>query len=540
MMKLLLAVIATCALVVSPTCIKIKHQLRSNAPTIHVLISNGNTQMTSQVGRNGSHRFITDNLSSMTLAPAGSQNLTLSYDDIFPITDAGVCIEVHPVSAGGCADGVCCKISISLYTITDAIIMTARVNNRKADGNPQFWKCKQEIQVSGVANTEASPEELVTDILHGEQYIDDAECIAAGCGTVWHHASCVALHEGIDGHNCKCVDDYVYITNPNYNYYGYIDSSCVANCTDNANVCAKYNAECVETNSNNEKGCVCKQENNFITTDGGVTCYPDCSQNPDICPDHSQCIVIGNDLVNGGGNDIKGCVCIDTYATGEWTDENGPTCIPECDQAYSSLCSSAGICDTGYRGDGEICHDIDECAESTELCNGNHEVCKNEPAGGYTCSCADGYQYDGSTGNCVDINECAEETMNECNGNNEACYNEPEGSYTCDCAPGYQYPQDESTGNCVDINECITTVPADEHKCLIAEHCTNTPAGSYTCACNSGYYGDGFKLSATNPNTGVAGTGCKAKLGLNGVCTADEECLTNNCLCNKGVCQCRP
>jgi len=169
MMKLLLAVIATCALVVSPTCIKIKHQLRSNAPTIDVVISNGNTQMTSQVSRDGSHRFITDNLSSMTLAPAGSQNLTLSYDEIFPITDAAVCTEVHPLSAGGCADGVCCKISISMYTITDAIIMTARVNNRNADGNPQFWKCEQEIPVPGVTNTEPTGEELAAEILQGEE-----------------------------------------------------------------------------------------------------------------------------------------------------------------------------------------------------------------------------------------------------------------------------------------------------------------------------------------------------------------------------------
>jgi len=176
MMKLLLAVIATCALVVSPTCIKIKHQLRSNAPTIHVLISNGNTQMTSQVGRNGSHRFITDNLSSMTLAPAGTQTITLSYDEIFPITNAAVCTEVHPLSAGGCADGVCCKISISMYTITDAIIMTARVNNRNADGNPQFWKCEQEIQVAGVTNTEPTGEEIAAEMLHGEDTCAGGVC----------------------------------------------------------------------------------------------------------------------------------------------------------------------------------------------------------------------------------------------------------------------------------------------------------------------------------------------------------------------------
>jgi len=237
MMKLLLAVIATCALVVSPTCIKIKHQLRSNAPTIDVVISNGNTQMTSQVARDGSHRFTTDNLSNMTLAPAGTQTITLSYDQIFPLTDAAVCTEVHPLSAGGCADGVCCKISISMYTITDAIIMTARVNNRKADGNPQFWKCEQEIQVPGVTNTELSPEELVTDILHGEAPGDpctrDAhcgdfmECISDEC-------ECVPGYiEDDDGDECISLHGYDCTTNGHADcgIYGCDGGHCVA-CTD--------------------------------------------------------------------------------------------------------------------------------------------------------------------------------------------------------------------------------------------------------------------------------------------------------------------
>jgi len=264
MMKLLLAVIATCALVVSPTCIKIKHQLRSNAPTIHVLISNGNTQMTSQVGRNGSHRFITDNLSSMTLAPAGTQTITLSYDEIFPITNAAVCTEVHPLSAGGCADGVCCKISISMYTITDAIIMTARVNNRNADGNPQFWKCEQEIQVPGVTNTELSPEELVTDILASEKAIGvrcNANAAVSECGTnavcLNSACTCLDIHISIDGTNCipdpcdgTCHDDgYCDVTEVAENTYTG-DCKCNTDYWGNGMFCAVENERCATDTTN--------------------------------------------------------------------------------------------------------------------------------------------------------------------------------------------------------------------------------------------------------------------------------------------------
>jgi len=287
MMKLLLAVIATCALVVSPTCIKIKHQLRSNAPTIHVLISNGNTQMTSQVGRNGSHRFITDNLSSMTLAPAGSQTITLSYDEIFPITNATVCTEVHPVSAGGCADGVCCKVSISMYTITDAIIMTARVNNRKADGNPQFWRCEQKIQVPGITNTELSPEELVTDILGYEH--PGSSCTLTGfeCGfQPTTHLECVSDNGANvcacdststeDGNECACATT-------DYEADGHV---CRAIC-DPGLTCDSGNADCTPISDDqtidNRKWCVCKR--NYVSRDGGVHCVVNsgCTVGNDMC-----------------------------------------------------------------------------------------------------------------------------------------------------------------------------------------------------------------------------------------------------------------
>jgi len=275
MMKLLLAVIATCALVVSPTCIKIKHQLRSNAPTIHVLISNGNTQMTSQVGRNGSHRFITDNLSSMTLAPAGTQTITLSYDEIFPITNAAVCTEVHPLSAGGCADGVCCKISISMYTITDAIIMTARVNNRNADGNPQFWKCEQEIQVPGVTNTEPTGEELAAEILQGE----------AGDPCTTYHDCKDAAQVYVIGYRCESDDYGSLICKNDCQRFGtecddansYCDSytsKCAAKlyggetCTGNPAPCMSGSCTICETNYKGVEICTCTCNSNSQCTSG--------------------------------------------------------------------------------------------------------------------------------------------------------------------------------------------------------------------------------------------------------------------------------
>jgi len=351
MMKLLLAVIATCALVVSPTCIKIKHQLRSNAPTIHVLISNGNTQMTSQVSRDGSHRFITDNLSSMTLAPAGSQTIQLSYDEIFPITDAAVCTEVHPVSAGGCADGVCCKISISMYTITDAIIMTARVNNRNADGNPQFWKCEQEIQVPGVANTEASVEELVTDILGNESPLGDP--CGDGCGT---NAVC-------SSGTCVCEIGYV---------HGDDGIQC-QECNQGVTNQCQYNNYDINT--------VCKKED---PCQGSCPYLCSCNTDADYYGDGTLCAE--EDAACTAGSDD----CLSTCTGGS------ANCLSAC-TAGSDNC--LGACATGYSGDGTTCIDINECTtnldEYKHECHTDATCAGYTPPGSYNCTCKSEYYGDG-------------------------------------------------------------------------------------------------------------------------------------------------
>jgi len=395
MMKLLLAVIATCALVVSPTCIKIKHQLRSNAPTIDVVISNGNTQMTSQVARDGSHRFTTDNLSNMTLAPAGTQTITLSYDQIFPLTDAAVCTEVHPLSAGGCADGVCCKISISMYTITDAIIMTARVNNRKADGNPQFWKCEQEIQVPGVTNTELSPEELVTDILGNEA--PGIPCSTKGnqCGTT------DVTHLACSTGQCVCVSGYV--------AHGTI---CRVACSlSSVGVCAS-NSVCDEFINNygvTSYGCFCND--GYGTSDGGETCVDidECEDDTHECHTHATC-----------GNNEPGytCDCDEGYygddGTGsELTCTECQTC--ETDQYYCYACDSASAtCAADYFHDSDnTCCKV--CAAKKGLgtnCD-EDEQCLSNLCHAATCRQACTQNGDCDTGDTCNIDEGDDEGVCE-------------------------------------------------------------------------------------------------------------------------------
>ena len=135
-------------------------------------------------------------------------------------------------------------------------------------------------------------------------------------------------------------------------------------------------------------------------------------------------------------------------------------------------------CPAGFedQGDGN-CSDIDECSASNlNNCNQNAK-CTNTN-GSFTCTCESGYRGDGVT--CAEIDECAE-GIHACDINAE-CDNTP-GAYDCTCNIGW-----EGNGfSCVDIDECATGA----HACHSFGTCSNT-AGSYDCTCNDGYMGDGF------------------------------------------------
>ena len=74
-----------------------------------------------------------------------------------------------------------------------------------------------------------------------------------------------------------------------------------------------------------------------------------------------------------------------------------------------------------------------------------HATCANT-VGGFTCTCDAGYDGAGTTGTCLNVDECA--TPNICPANSNCVDND--GSYTCDCVFGYK----KELGSCVNINEC--------------------------------------------------------------------------------------
>ncbi|XP_069049466.1 fibulin-5 [Lepisosteus oculatus] len=127
----------------------------------------------------------------------------------------------------------------------------------------------------------------------------------------------------------------------------------------------------------------------------------------------------------------------------------------------------APSCLLGYTlGEDGQCVDIDECETSTHQCNPT-QVCINT-AGGYTCSCTEGYWL--VNGQCVDIDECR---YGYCQ---QLCANVP-GSYSCSCNPGFILNPDSRT--CQDIDECDR-----EHPC--GHNCFNT-YGSFLCSCDPGF-----------------------------------------------------
>ncbi|XP_040824205.1 cubilin [Ochotona curzoniae] len=174
-------------------------------------------------------------------------------------------------------------------------------------------------------------------------------------------------------------------------------------------------------------------------------------------------------------------------------------CSPQV-QCYNTPGSfNCGPCPTGWKGNGYICEDINEC----EINNGGCSVaplvdCMNTPGSYYCLACPSGYQGDGRTCTPIDI----------CSVSNGGCH--PEASCSsglgslpvCTCLPGY-------TGNGYGPNGCVQLSNIClSHPCLNGQ-CIETASG-YSCKCESGW----------------AGVNCTENI---------NECLSNPCL-NGGTC----
>jgi len=170
------------------------------------------------------------------------------------------------------------------------------------------------------------------------------------------------------------------------------------------------------------------------------------------------------------------------------------------------------VCKPGYDG-GNCGDDIDECSFSGEskVCTGAHMKCDNTH-GSYSCGCENNYKQEGDE--CIwDSTTCAD---NPC-GLNQECTDSKDAGYTCDCLFGFV--DADGSGNCVDIDEC-----ADENICSIREHSTCfNEVGGYSCMCDEGYEEvDGLCVEIPK----CRGVVCD----VNGYC----DDLDGTCYCNVG------
>mmetsp|Transcript_15890 Transcript_15890/g.20230 ORF Transcript_15890/g.20230 Transcript_15890/m.20230 type:complete len:760 (-) Transcript_15890:53-2332(-) len=170
-------------------------------------------------------------------------------------------------------------------------------------------------------------------------------------------------------------------------------------------------------------------------------------------------------------------------------------------------------CKPGFRGNGRVCKDIDECAENLATCD-IHANCLNTP-GSYECVCKPGFNK--VNGICQDIDECAAGTANCSPFAN--CRNLP-GSYECKCKDGF-----EGDGRvCTPINKCQT----GDMDCHAYANCIVLPNGGFKCECKQGFRGDGV-------------THCddidECREGLAN-CPQHSHCVNtfggHNCVCNQG------
>ncbi|PVD20223.1 hypothetical protein C0Q70_20719 [Pomacea canaliculata] len=140
-------------------------------------------------------------------------------------------------------------------------------------------------------------------------------------------------------------------------------------------------------------------------------------------------------------------------------------------------------CQEGFKkGPRGHCQDIDECAETSDLC-GPVGTCRNT-AGSFECMCPRGYRRDSTGTKCIDLDEC---TDGKCEGE---CENTV-GSFHCLCLPGFS----EHFGTCIDENECSASSGA---VCGLAL-CINT-RGSYDCQCGGGHNFDLNLMSCVDQN----------------------------------------
>ncbi|XP_064597834.1 LOW QUALITY PROTEIN: uncharacterized protein LOC135464334 [Liolophura sinensis] len=467
-----------------------------------------------------------------TLTPDGKCK-DINECDLSPCHEFAECVNTEGSFTCSCispkvGDGITCG---DVLTCDSLLSVTCGENASCTDavGHP-FCECDEGYEGNPDIGCQDLEECLEPRCSPGSDCINLPGSYKCECtvGYRGNSPSCSDIDECQEGKPCsdneKCIN-----TEGSY--------QCVCRDGYGGNPCAPVN-ECLSAPCLNGAQCIdkkigytCKCTPGFVLNEATMTC-----EDVDEC-DSSPCDVDRASCRNTQGS-FK-CECKTGY-----TDVNGDgnICkdINECAQNVcgdNTVCTNlAGSyscrCKSGYADSGDGCKNIDECVN--DVCG--QDNCVDSP-GSYTCVCDRGYVKVGE--NCEDVNEC--QSSESLCGQNAFCRNIP-GSFECPCEEKYE--KDAS-------NRCVPIDPCPASNCAPAPRGVCTPNGvDYTCSCNPGYEGIGCedidecaKGIASCPNgkcVNIPGRYvCECESGWeleNGACVDIDECLLPSSAANAARC----
>ena len=314
-------------------------------------------------------------------------------------------------------------------------------------------------------------------------------------------------------------------------------------------VSCSANTQCQNTFGSFE--CFCNPGFEEVETANGVICGDiDECDNPTTCHPSAVCTNFPGEF---------GCNCP------EGTSQVAGTSPIECvqdDPCASVDCVQGKECIVTANGDAS-CVDIDECVVlGADACPAQNTGCFNTNPG-FVCDCVDGMVpgpngleagcddacvfancgsgFECFDGQCVDIDECADATLNTCVANSD-CQNW-QGAFSCICHDGYNpqfHPQteviewcqptcnvmtcgsgticssDDNGAFCEDLNECMLV-----ESCPAGHQCENVNCASEQCE----EFGDGFICHEPQVTTIAPPVDCEPGFAPTmGMCMDVNEC----------------
>ena len=449
------------------------------------------------------------------------------------------CVDINECQAGiaQCVGGQECVNGVGSYTCTNVYdpygkcaagahechplaVCTPNVNTKKG------YDCTCTAGYEGNGNFQFGRQDAIAMGANGPRGCADIDECAMGRDKCSTHQQCVNLEGGYScigdfdpmnrcaSHTCTSLQECV----PNaYTFKGY---SCqdIDECLEGSHACT-VSQLCVNTNYGSGYSCMGAPDPQAKCAPGttGETactaiksaCVPDNSPNGYRCDDIDECSGVASPCAGGD-------YCVNKI--------NGFTCTSNSDPF--------GVCTP------VACSSNSACSVSTDLLSP-------------ICTCDTGYMGDAVTNECVDINECADNTLNNCTGVTDWCFN-TDGAYTCStandpygvcgttpapcpagsstcapsadkltavctCDPGYTQP---TANTCVDNDECLS----NNGNCAPNSYCVNS-AGGFNCSTAADPYG------VCAPAT-LGAIACS----MNGACTPDDATGRQSyvCTCSAG------